>query len=174
MWRPDKNDADALASSLDAEDVFTLYIAAIGHDVGHPGFTNVFMVRASYYIFVQRYLNAHILQKNAKTPLSTIYNDKSALEQMHLALLLRVMRHHGLGHLLDRPDSGPSLRKLLLSTVLATDMSVHNAFMSRLKAFVDGEDISLEQRKILICQAMIKCADISNPVSIVVFHFVQG
>jgi hypothetical protein len=27
-----------------------LYIAAIGHDVGHPGFTNNFMVRS--FVFV--------------------------------------------------------------------------------------------------------------------------
>ena len=29
---------------LTDEDVFTLYIAAVGHDVGHPGLTNAFMV----------------------------------------------------------------------------------------------------------------------------------
>jgi hypothetical protein len=30
--------------SLTNTDLFALYIAAIGHDVGHPGFSNVFMV----------------------------------------------------------------------------------------------------------------------------------
>lgn len=41
-WRPDKG--FGLISCLDNLDLFTLYIAAIGHDVGHPGFTNVFLV----------------------------------------------------------------------------------------------------------------------------------
>ena len=44
-WRPDKgSDSSGLISCLDNLDLFALYIAAIGHDVGHPGFTNVFMV----------------------------------------------------------------------------------------------------------------------------------
>lgn len=30
---------------LRKEDLFALYIAAAGHDVGHPGFNNIFMVR---------------------------------------------------------------------------------------------------------------------------------
>lgn len=104
-------------------------------------------------------------QKNAKTPLSQVYDDKSALEQMHCALLLPIMRHHGLGHLLDRPLSGPFFRELLLGTVLATDMSVHASFMQRFKAFAAGESaLSEPEQKVLICQALVKCADISNPV----------
>ena len=31
-------------SCLGNRELFALYIAAIGHDVGHPGFTNNFMV----------------------------------------------------------------------------------------------------------------------------------
>jgi hypothetical protein len=44
-WRPDKSiNSNDLICCLDNLDLFALYIAAIGHDVGHPGFTNVFMV----------------------------------------------------------------------------------------------------------------------------------
>lgn len=32
---------------LRKEDIFALYIAAVGHDVGHPGFNNIFMVCGS-------------------------------------------------------------------------------------------------------------------------------
>lgn len=107
-------------------------------------------------------------QKNAETPLSLMYDGKSALEQMHCHLLLRVMRHHGLGALLDRPNDGVHVRKLLWQTVLATDMSVHDDFMARFeKALSPGESDSLCYRQILICQAIMKCADISNPVSFV-------
>jgi hypothetical protein len=105
-------------------------------------------------------------QKNAKTPLSVVYDDKSALEQMHCTLLLHVMRHHQMAHLLTRPDGGANFRKLLLQTVLATDMSVHVDFMKRFQALVDGERGSLWSRKVLLCQALIKCADISNPVRV--------
>lgn len=37
-------DSDKLISCLGLKDLFVLYIAAIGHDAGHPGFSNIFMV----------------------------------------------------------------------------------------------------------------------------------
>ena len=45
MWRVKKKfDSGPLITSLGLRDLFVLYVAAIGHDVGHPGFSNVFMV----------------------------------------------------------------------------------------------------------------------------------
>ncbi|KAG9309586.1 hypothetical protein JVU11DRAFT_10567 [Chiua virens] len=141
-WRPDKKPG-GLVSSLENMDLFALFIAAIGHDVGHPGFSNLFM-------------------KNADAPLSAVYDGKSALEQMHYAILIQVMRHHGLGSLLDRPN-GQVFRKTLAGIVLATDMSVHFEFMKNFGFLVEGKDCTLSHRKLLLCQALIKCADISNP-----------
>ncbi|KAJ7468044.1 hypothetical protein FB451DRAFT_1137150 [Mycena latifolia] len=146
MWTPTPpSETGPLMTSLGLHDLFIIYIAAIGHDVGHPGFTNLFM-------------------HNAATPLSVVFDGKSALEQMHCQLLLRVMRHHGLGRLLDDPKSGVQNRKLLWETVLATDMSVHDAFMQRFQDLIanKGESTPI-YRRITICQAIIKCADISNP-----------
>ena len=37
-------DNGKLMTCLRPQDLFVIYIAAIGHDVAHPGFTNVFMV----------------------------------------------------------------------------------------------------------------------------------
>jgi hypothetical protein len=95
-----------------------------------------------------------------------VYDNKSALEQMHCMLLLVVMRYNGMAHLVEHSESDMPFRKLLSSSVLATDMSVHVDFMNRFKALIDGdyERGSLSARKVLICQALIKCADISNPV----------
>jgi hypothetical protein len=144
-WSSDKLfDSGPLMTTLGLREIFLLHIAAIGHDVGHPGFTNMFM-------------------KNAETPLSTVFDGKSALEQMHIHLLLRVMRYHGLGSLLDCPTNGSHTRKLLWETVLATDMSVHDQFMKNFRKVIDGEVESLSRRQIIICQAIMKCADISNP-----------
>ncbi|KAJ3487329.1 hypothetical protein NLI96_g3625 [Meripilus lineatus] len=209
---------ERLIDCLTHEDLFALCIAAVGHDVGHPGLTNAFM-------------------KNAKTPLAVLYDDKSVLEQMHYSLILRIMRHNGLEHLLfprvrdrdkakdkdedpkstnnapqNRPDSSRNetqadyatqqkeklrqevprhqggsnvFRKLLLMTVLATDLSVHGEFMRRYDRMLvernepsgesavaegpgpgggkPGPEDELFERKMLLCQALIKCADISNP-----------
>jgi len=44
-WRPGKSvQSNPHLSCLGNRELFALYIAAIGHDVGHPGFTNNFMV----------------------------------------------------------------------------------------------------------------------------------
>lgn len=142
-WKPNRLGKEGrLAFDLNNTCLFALFVAAIGHDVGHPGLTNMFM-------------------KNAKAPLSDVYDNKSALEQMHYALLIQAMRQHGLGILLDRPDSG--FRKVLAGIVLATDMGVHYKFIRDFQSLVDGEEYSLFQRRLLFCQAIIKCADISNP-----------
>lgn len=74
------------------------------------------------------------------------------------------MRHHGLGVLLDDPLEGTRFRKLLIQTVLATDMSVHKDFMEHLQQETSGQRETLLQRQILACQAILKNADISNPV----------
>lgn len=96
-------------------------------------------------------------------PLAELY-EKSTLEQMHYSLMMQLMRHHGLGTLLDRPESGSCFRKLLAMTVLATDMGIHADFMARFKEMVSGAPVDRFTQKILVCQALIKCADISNPV----------
>ena len=105
-------------------------------------------------------------QKNAQAPLSQVYDHKSPLEQMHCAFLLPIMKKHGLAHLLDQGPMGVEFRRLLLQTVLATDMGVHARFMERFQQFIDNPHaLDVAEQRILVCQALIKCADISNPVS---------
>ncbi|KAG8729500.1 3',5'-cyclic-nucleotide phosphodiesterase [Ceratobasidium sp. 423] len=168
-------------------DVFALLLAAVGHDVGHPGLSNAFMT-------------------NADTPLSRVFDHKSSLEQLHCALLLRLMHKYGMGHLLmTRPSppaktpsggksalvsyaSSPGLnatyqqssmehglrqphgfRWLLVQTVLATDMSVHFDWIMRFKEYASSgstggfRSVPEDEERLMICQALIKCGDISNP-----------
>lgn len=83
---------------------------------------------------------------------------------MHYTLLLSIMHHHGLGVLLDPTKRGTSFRRLLYKTLLATDMSVHFDFMSSFQSLLNDVPLDLSKRQVLVCQALIKCADISNPV----------
>lgn len=190
-------------------DVFALLLAAVGHDVGHPGLSNAFMT-------------------NADTPLSKVFDHKSSLEQLHCALLLRLMHKYGMGHLLssrptpsnNRPSSSVAMggtgagsgvgmgtgriglisyasspglaatyqsqqqqqqraargfRWLLVQTVLATDMSVHFEWLKNFKEYAASGvgsgsgagagfgGMSEDEERLMICQALIKCGDISNP-----------
>lgn len=136
--------------------------------------------------------------------MSEVYDDKSVLENMHCMLVVRLLRKYGFGSLVSSlpipasssnsdPSSpwavGPAagfdthgFRKVLYSSVLATDMSLHFAWIARLKSFgaglhTDSRSASKsesregskgkgkeEEDRIMISQAIIKCADISNPV----------
>ncbi len=164
-------------------------------------------------------------QKNAKTPLSQLYDDKSVLENMHCSLIVQLLRKHGFGMFLDQiyqPQSAPSslpttplavptplsatfpnipsemtalpkdpkpgaildwrgFRKILYATVVSTDMSLHFSWIQEFRdlgkrlrdwpsrdAADAGEDAAAQDEadRTIICQAIMKCADISNPVGV--------
>ncbi|KAJ5245908.1 hypothetical protein N7468_000891 [Penicillium chermesinum] len=138
-----------VTSLLSPFDSLTLLISAIGHDVGHPGVNNFFLVK----------LNA---------PLAQLYNDNSVLEAFHCAAFSQILRRHWPAAFKDK-----QLRKLLISSILATDMGVHQKFMERMgslqeKFYENGKSVEgwkpqdIEMYKSLVCGLLIKCADISN------------
>ncbi|KAJ5362987.1 hypothetical protein N7541_003831 [Penicillium brevicompactum] len=138
-----------VASILSPFDALTLLISAIGHDVGHPGVNNFFLVK----------LNA---------PLAQLYNDNSVLEAFHCAAFSQILRRHWPSAFKDK-----QLRKLLISSILATDMGVHQKFMQRMGSFQEkfyenGKSVEgwkpqdVDMYKTLVCGLLIKCADISN------------
>lgn len=141
-----------IVSLLTPFDALTLLISAIGHDVGHPGVNNVFLIK----------LNA---------PLAQLYNDNSVLEAFHCAAFSQILRRYW-----PAAFKEPQLRKLLISSILATDMGIHHNYMERLAALqekfhhnggsLDGwKQQDLDSYRALVCGLLIKCADISNVVS---------
>jgi hypothetical protein len=143
-----------LKSLLEPLDIFALLMASIGHDVGHPGVNNHFMVTTS-------------------TPLAILYNDKSVLESFHTMSFFHLVKEHCFSQLTDL-RSNPNyaiFRKIVVNSILATDMSMHDEYVEKIKLQatrikenqIDWNDKSTrEKEKILLCSALIKCADISN------------
>ncbi|KAL9130944.1 MAG: hypothetical protein Q9217_000990 [Psora testacea] len=137
-----------IAALLKPLDALTLLITAIGHDVGHPGVNNAFLVA----------LNA---------PLAQLYNDKSVLEAFHCAAYSQILRRYWRAAFEDT-----EIRSLMINSILATDMGVHQKYMADLGNLqeklhhnqgTDGFNASqLEEYRILACALLIKCADISN------------
>ncbi|KAH7097747.1 hypothetical protein BKA62DRAFT_773988 [Auriculariales sp. MPI-PUGE-AT-0066] len=143
--------SNLLHATLRNVDIFVLYLVAIGHDVGHPGLSNMFL-------------------KNADTPLSTLYNGDSPLERMHIFFLTQLMRRHGMGGLLVAGGTGVTAsesRHLLIETLLVTDLRVHFDWMGRFGRLRDPAlvaNIVEHERRVLLCQGLLKGADISNPL----------
>ncbi|KAF4970122.1 hypothetical protein FZEAL_10105 [Fusarium zealandicum] len=137
-----------MASLITPFEALTLLITAIGHDVGHPGVNNGFLVT----------LNA---------PLAQLYNDRSVLESFHCAAYSQILRRYWPAAFDDT-----KMRNLMISSILATDMGLHFDYMKRLgdvqerlqeSSSVDGlNGRQLEENRTLACSLLIKCADISN------------
>lgn len=150
----------AIASLIRPFEALTLLITAIGHDVGHPGVNNAFLV-------------------NLKAPLAQLYNDRSVLESFHCAAFSQILRRYW-------PASfhAPDMRRLLINSILATDMGLHFDYMTKLGQLqdklhasggVDGWDgRSIEEYRTLTCSLLIKCADISNVVGLNLFFRVSS
>ena len=116
---------------------------------------------------------------------------------MHCTILLRLLARHGMRHLVDPcTPEGREGRRVIMGTVLATDMGWHFEWVERFERSVrerksgvssvvgggiftngwslGGETLEVEELapeeaeredRLFICQALMKCGDISNPVS---------
>ncbi|CAB4428041.1 unnamed protein product [Rhizophagus irregularis] len=134
-------------------DVFALLLASIGHDVGHPGVNNDFLIQS-------------------QTPLAQLYNDKSVLESFHVMTLFNLMQKYGFKIYESEPPCETKyseFRKIVVNAILATDMQLHHKYVkdikeqkSRFESVDFNPSQKLEEEKNIIIGALIKCADISN------------
>jgi hypothetical protein len=137
-----------IAELLRPFEALTLLITAIGHDVGHPGVNNGFLVT----------LNA---------PLAQLYNDRSVLESFHCAAYSQILRRYW-----PETFDDSKMRHLMISSILATDMGLHFDYMRKLgdlqgklrpnNSTEDWDEGVKNEQKALTCALLIKCADISN------------
>ncbi|CAG0912262.1 unnamed protein product [Notodromas monacha] len=152
-------------------------IAAVIHDLDHPGKNSAFLV-------------------NTRHDLAVLYNDTSVLESHHVAHAFKLTLSDPRFNIfkgLDR-ETFQTIRRSIIDMVLATEMTKHFEHLSKFKnAFdstsgVSGDDadsVSNEpqgsdsdaqgeneqavawattENIVLVKRMMIKCADVSNPV----------
>jgi len=105
-------------------DFLAIYTSALIHDFKHPGFTNNYLV-------------------NSKSELAINYNDKSVLENWHIAEAFKIIlrpENNIFNKFSDRQFV--SLRKKIIDSVLATDMSNHVSLISSLKGKLDYLEVN--------------------------------
>ncbi|KAK4507315.1 hypothetical protein PRZ48_001050 [Zasmidium cellare] len=147
--RTTNKEVNPLEKLLSPHDALTLLVSAIGHDVGHPGVNNAFLVACNHQ-------------------LAGMYNDKSVLENYHCAAYSQLLRRHW-PSLVEIPHFRPTM----ISTILATDMQRHFEYMGHLKELktkIEGSDDDLadwsdkdkDHARELIMALLLKAADISN------------
>ncbi|CAE7454798.1 PDE9A [Symbiodinium natans] len=137
---------------------FGLLVAAVGHDLGHPGLNNPFLVETRHEVAVT-------------------YNDRSPLENMHCAKLFHILREPDTNvfYALDK-ETYKELRKDLIEAILHTDVTKHNEMVKDLALFyqMNSDTLSLqhmphEVRELLqsnrsgLMNGLLHSADVNNP-----------
>jgi hypothetical protein len=99
-------------------DLLGIIVSAMGHDLGHPGLNNNYLI-------------------NSSSDLAITYNDASCLENFHTSYLFKILRKEE-NNILEKlsVQNYKTIRKRMISQILATDMANH------------GETISLIRSKI--------------------------
>ena len=127
-------------------EMFGMVVAAIGHDVGHPGFNNAFLV-------------------NSMDSIALKYNDRSVLENMHSALTFQILLKSDSNLVADltKPNY-MAFRKVVIALILATDLQKHMAKQAEFKAALedDTKDLGDADYRLLILEMCLKCADLGH------------
>eukprot|EP00931_Biecheleriopsis_adriatica_P056601 TRINITY_DN33541_c0_g1_i1.p1 TRINITY_DN33541_c0_g1~~TRINITY_DN33541_c0_g1_i1.p1 ORF type:complete len:705 (-),score=159.58 TRINITY_DN33541_c0_g1_i1:18-2132(-) len=102
-----------------------MFVAALGHDVGHPGFSNLFHINSSH-------------------ELAIVYNDRSILENFHAAELMRILaRPYGkqgtklLAGLSQQQFQ--TQKQTMIRFILSTDMSKHFPELAEFRLALDSK-----------------------------------
>jgi len=102
---------------------FALMVAAIVHDMDHPGLTNAFLVRT-------------------RDGLATTYNDQSVLENYHLAHFFNLIEANQSANIFATfsDESYREVRRIIIACVMHTDMAQHFSMVSKMDEFVHSHD----------------------------------
>jgi len=139
---------------------FSVLIASIGHDLGHPGVNNVFLSETGHELAIQ-------------------YNDLSPLENMHVSKLYGILQNPETNVLETMTkEQYKEVRKYCIETILHTDMMLHQAMIKELTLLFEmnkeifsspcnngatTEIFSQADTKILLMDNILHSADVSNP-----------
>jgi hypothetical protein len=182
---------DARHSPVAPLDALALLFAAIGHDAGHPGLSNAYLGNAEAPIATAfrcaaPHHDASVSSASSPAAASPAARapEGSPLESYHVLLLEGLLERCGLSQLTWAASGSRSeLGSLIRTCVLATDMAIHARFVEELEAFErrlygdDGAPSTPAERaalirarpreeRTLLCSALLKCADVSNPVRV--------
>ncbi|KAI8072810.1 hypothetical protein BC940DRAFT_124182 [Gongronella butleri] len=135
---------DGLAA-LTAADLPCLFVAALCHDVGHPGYSNSYQV-------------------NAQTNLAKRYDNTSVLENYSVDIALGLLEKHRLALLSGTGDDWKNdLKQLILSTDMKYHEEVHGLAEQLSGCDIGVTGLSSVQRHQL-CRVFLHAADLSNTV----------
>jgi hypothetical protein len=143
--------SQVVSGALNTLDKLSGLLGAFCHDVDHPGVTSNFLI-------------------NVNSPLALFYNDESVLENYHCSVSFLLMRdeENNIFSKLSPPDL-KYVRKVVVATIMATDMAHHFRHITNLKTRIQNLPMkpfaagSFDDRLMLTMLCM-KCADLIHLV----------
>jgi len=135
-------------------DILSIITACLGHDLGHPGVNNQFLI-------------------NTSSDLALTYNDLSPLENFHTSNLFKIIKIEE-NNILDKVSNivFKSFRKRVINSILATDMVQHSKVLGIIKSkielnnekkfFVIKESKNVFEDQQALIDFMIHCCDLAH------------
>ena len=136
-------------------DLLSIFIAALGHDIAHPGLTNNFQI-------------------NASTELAITYNDASCLENYHCSKLFSILKKDET-NIFEKLSTNDykDIRKRMISEILSTDMSNHKKVMTMMETkipkikndkfeFINDDKESMKNDQQCLLDFFIHSADLAH------------
>ncbi|KAJ3029359.1 UNVERIFIED_CONTAM: cAMP-specific 3',5'-cyclic phosphodiesterase 4B [Siphonaria sp. JEL0065] len=123
-------------------------IAAVGHDIDHPGVSNQFLVKA-------------------RDPIAIMYSDASVNEYHHSAHMFSVTLSSQYNIFSSfSNDEFEEVRRIIIKLILATDMGKHFEILSKFKTKVQStgfRNLDTQENRLLVLEIALKCGDLNNP-----------
>jgi len=140
------------AKVLTPLDILCALVAAVVHDMSHPGLNNTFLE-----------LTRH--------ELAVTYNDVSVLENHHVAEAFKTLKDPPCDWTKDmRKEDYTDMRETVIQMVLGTDMRAHFEYLTKFKSkqagegFVPQTGTTLERKDMrLLLTVALHAADVANP-----------
>ena len=134
---------------FNTQEILSVLIAALCHDLGHRGFTN------SY-------------ENYSLSDISLRYNDKSVLENHHTALTFKILQEADSNILCNVPrEMFWYIRKIIVECILNTDILKHfpmiSEHSSRFKQCAEKPIGALEEDCLRVASFIVHCCDIGHP-----------
>lgn len=125
-------------------------LAALGHDVGHPGKSNTFLI-------------------NCNSSLAIFQNDSAVLEATHCSILHSIINACGDTNVLAffTHAEYTTIRKIIIQMILSTDMSKHFEIISKSRVRRASPQFDIkeqEQDRLLFLTLIFKSADVSHTI----------
>ncbi|EAY02473.1 3'5'-cyclic nucleotide phosphodiesterase family protein [Trichomonas vaginalis G3] len=131
---------------LKSQELLSVLVAALCHDVGHQGFNNAYNI-------------------NVKTPFGILFKDTSVMETFHCAMAIKILQEDDTNLFYSLNDNDLSnVWSWIIHLILATDMAKHFKLIKEMNDTISSRNLDMESENDRLCcmEMIMKVADISN------------